>query len=70
MPRLFTGVESAYQANQCDALFVLFQRIPVLIFEPIEACAESAREGHGHWIGISSAVRRSKPNAMLKHSTP
>src|SRR6266849_5493529 len=32
--------------------------------------AESAREGHGHWVGASNAVLRSNPNAMLKHSTP
>ena len=31
---------------------------------------KSERKRHGHWIGPSSAVLRSNPNAMLKHSTP
>src|SRR5260370_29145949 len=32
--------------------------------------AKAPRKCHGHWGGNSSAVVRSKPNAMLKHSTP
>src|SRR5258708_10441303 len=34
------------------------------------AGAKASRKCHGHWGGNSSAVVRSKPNAMLKHSTP
>src|ERR1051326_5458135 len=31
---------------------------------------KASRKRHGHWIAGSSAVLRSNPNAMLKHSTP
>src|SRR4030081_1625363 len=34
------------------------------------AGAEASGKGQGHWAGNSNAVVRSKPNAMLKHSTP
>ena len=34
------------------------------------ASPKSSGVGHGHWSGPVSAVVRSNPNAMLKHSTP
>src|SRR5439155_18363324 len=34
------------------------------------AGTKASGEGHGHCTGASRAAVRSKPNAMLKHSTP
>src|SRR5207302_9355783 len=41
-------------------------------FDPTRRRAgpKSSGVGHGHCTGPTSAVVRSKPNAMLKHSTP